>query len=166
MSRQAELTAVQPVVRRSRRMSWAWLGVGPFFVFSLLFLILPTLDLVIGAFQTPDGSFTLDNIARLNQPTIVSAYWISIQVSLASATLGAIAGFFIAYAVVLGKLPQGAPPVRHHLQRRRVAIRRHSARLRLPRDARADRPGDGVARPGVPGSISATSASISSASGG
>ncbi len=106
MSRQAELTAVQPAVRRSRRVSWAWLGVGPFFLFSLLFLILPTLDLVIGAFRTPDGSFTLDNIARLNQPTIVSAYWISVQVSLASATLGAVAGFFIAYAVVLGKLPK------------------------------------------------------------
>jgi putative spermidine/putrescine transport system permease protein len=110
MSRQAELTAVQPVMRRSRRVSWAWVGVGPFFLFSLLFLILPTLDLVIGAFQTPDGSFTLDNLARLNQPTIISAYWISIQVSLASATLGAVAGFFIAYAVVLGKLPKALRP--------------------------------------------------------
>jgi len=107
---QAELAAVAPIPRRGRRMSWAWLGIVPFFLFALLFLILPTLDLVIGAFQTPDGSFTLDNIARLNQPTIVSAYWISIQVSLASAILGALAGFFIAYAVVLGKLPKPLRP--------------------------------------------------------
>lgn len=110
MSREAELAAVAPAVRRHRRMSWAWLGVGPFFLFSLLFLILPTLDLVIGAFQTADGGFTLDNLARLNQPTIISAYVISIQVSLASAILGAIAGFFIAYAVVLGKLPKFLRP--------------------------------------------------------
>lgn len=110
MSRQAELAAASPAVRRSRRVSWAWLGVGPFFLFTVLFLILPTLDLVVGAFQTPDGSFTLDNLARLNQPTIISAYWISIQVSVASALLGAAAGFFIAYAVVLGKLPKPLRP--------------------------------------------------------
>lgn len=110
MSVPAELTAVRPVVRRSRRLSWAWLGIVPFAVFSLLFLILPTLDLVLGAFQTPDGSFTLGNIARLNQPTIISAYVISVQVSLASALLGAAAGFFIAYAVVLGKLPKALRP--------------------------------------------------------
>ncbi len=110
MSRQAELAIVQPVERRPRRLSWAWLGVGPFFLFSLLFLILPTLDLVVGAFQTPDGSFTLDNIARLNQPTIVNAYLISLQVSVASALLGAAAGFAIAYAVVLGKLPKALRP--------------------------------------------------------
>jgi len=110
MSRQAEMTAVAPVRRRSRRLSWAWLGVGPFFLFTVLFLILPTLDLVVGAFQTPEGSFTLENLARLNQPTIISAYWISIQVSVASALLGAAAGFFIAYAVVLGKLPKPLRP--------------------------------------------------------
>ena len=92
------------------RISWAWLGVAPFFVFALMFLILPTLDLIVGAFRTPDGSFTVDNILRLNQPTILSAYWISIQVSLASAILGGFAGFFIAYAVVLGKLPRRLRP--------------------------------------------------------
>jgi len=84
MSRQAELVLVQPVARRPRRLSWAWLGVVPFFLFSLLFLILPTLNLVAGAFQTPDGALTLDNIARLYQPTIISAYLISIEVSIAS----------------------------------------------------------------------------------
>lgn len=92
--------------KRPQRVSLAWLGVAPFFIFALLFLILPTLDLVVGAFRTPDGAFTLDNIRRLNQPTIISAYWISIQVSIASAVLGAIAGFFIAHAVVMGRVPR------------------------------------------------------------
>ena len=99
-----------PVARRSR-VPWAWIGILPFLLFALLFLFLPTADLVIGAFQRPDGSLTFDNIVRLNQPTIVSAYWISIEVSLASAFLGALAGFFIAYAVAQGRLPRWMRPL-------------------------------------------------------
>ena len=99
-----------PRIRRDR-ISFAWVGVVPFFLFALLFLILPTLDLIVGAFRTPDGSFTLDNIRRLNQPTIISAYKISIQVSLASSIIGAIAGFFLAYAVVMGRVPRFLRPM-------------------------------------------------------
>ena len=62
-------------------MSWAWLGVVPFFVFALMFLIVPTGFLMVGAFEDPDGHFTLDNIFNLFQPSILSAYWISIEVS-------------------------------------------------------------------------------------
>ena len=102
--------AAQPVARRSR-VPWAWIGILPFLLFALLFLFLPTADLVIGAFQRPDGSLTFDNIARLNQPTIVSAYWISIEVSLASAILGGGGGFFLAYAVVMGRLPRWMRPL-------------------------------------------------------
>jgi putative spermidine/putrescine transport system permease protein len=101
-----------PATRPKREpMSWAWLGIAPFLIFALLFLILPTLDLMIGAFRTPDGGFTLDNIRRLNQPTILSAYWISIQVSIASALLGAVVGFAIAAAVVLGRVPGWLRPI-------------------------------------------------------
>ncbi|MGK9166858.1 ABC transporter permease subunit [Inquilinus limosus] len=86
-------------------MSWAWLGVAPFFLFALLFLVLPTGYLLVGSFQTPDGTFTLDNIANLFQRSILDAYWISIRVSAASALLGALIGFFLAYAAVMGGLP-------------------------------------------------------------
>lgn len=96
-------TAPPPVVKPA--FSWAWLGVTPFFLFALLFLILPTLYLVVGAFMDTQGNFTLDNIVNLFQPTILRAYWISIQVSAASAILGALFGFFLAYAVTLGGLP-------------------------------------------------------------
>ena len=68
--------------------SWAWLGVMPFFIFALMFLILPTAYLMIGGFQDADGNFTLNNIRDLFQPSILSAYWISIEVSLASAVGG------------------------------------------------------------------------------
>jgi putative spermidine/putrescine transport system permease protein len=95
---------------RSEPMSWAWLGVVPFFAFALMFLILPTGFLMVGAFQDPDGRFTLDNIFNLFQPSILSAYWISIEVSAASAFGGAIIGFFLAYAGILGGLPRWIRP--------------------------------------------------------
>ncbi|GAB2175317.1 ABC transporter permease [Dongia sp. agr-C8] len=89
---------------------WAWLGVGPFFIFALMFLLLPTVYLLVGAFQDADGHFTLQNLADLFTPSILSAYWISIKVSLASALVGALIGFFLAYAVVLGGLPAWLRP--------------------------------------------------------
>lgn len=92
-------------------MSWAWLGVAPFFLFALLFLILPTGFLFVGSFQDADGNFTLQNIVNLFQPSIRNAYWISIKVSLASALLGALIGFFLAYAVVMGGLPKWLRPM-------------------------------------------------------
>jgi putative spermidine/putrescine transport system permease protein len=89
---------------------WAWIGVVPFFAFALMFLLLPTLYLLVGAFQDADGHFTLQNLADLFTPSILSAYWISIKVSLASALVGAIIGFFLAYAVVMGGLPAWLRP--------------------------------------------------------
>jgi putative spermidine/putrescine transport system permease protein len=83
-----------------------WLGVLPFAAFTILFLIMPTMKIVIGAFQTPDGSFTFENIGNLFTTSILSAYWISIKISLASAILGCLIGFAVAAAVVLGGLPQ------------------------------------------------------------
>jgi putative spermidine/putrescine transport system permease protein len=83
-----------------------WLGVLPFAAFTILFLIMPTMKIVIGAFQTPDGSFTFENIGNLFTTSILSAYWISIKISLASALLGCLIGFAVAAAVVLGGLPQ------------------------------------------------------------
>ena len=91
--------------RRGRRISLAWLGVMPFVAFALLFLILPTLQIVTGAFRNPAGEFTLDNIANLFEPSILAAYWISIRISVASAFLGCFIGFLMAAAVVLGGLP-------------------------------------------------------------
>src|SRR3712207_3755538 len=110
---QADGAVPLPVVAARPRMgmpSWNWLGVAPFFVFALLFLILPTADLVIGAFQDAEGSFTLENVANLSQPSIVSAYTISIQVSAASALGGAIIGSLLAAAVVFGGLPRWIRP--------------------------------------------------------
>lgn len=101
---------ISAVQSRAEPMSWAWLGVVPFFVFALMFLIVPTGFLMVGAFQDPDGHFTLNNIFNLFQPSILSAYWISIEVSAASAFGGAVIGFFLAYAGILGGLPRWIRP--------------------------------------------------------
>jgi putative spermidine/putrescine transport system permease protein len=79
-----------------------WVGILPFFVFVFLFLILPTLYIVVGAFRTPDGSFTFDNILGLNTPSIRNAYWLSIKISFYSALLGCLIGFAMAAAITVG----------------------------------------------------------------
>ncbi|MBN9528449.1 MAG: ABC transporter permease subunit [Alphaproteobacteria bacterium] len=102
--------APSPSGFRLDRSSWAWVGVAPFLLFAVLFLIAPTFFLIIGAFQDADGHFTFRNISNLFQPSIIASYWISIQISAASAITGAIIGFFMAYAVVLGGLPRWLRP--------------------------------------------------------
>jgi putative spermidine/putrescine transport system permease protein len=87
------------------RLPLNWLGVVPFLLFALLFLILPTMNIVLGAFRNPAGEFTLQNIQNLFTPSIMAAYWISIKISMASAILGCAIGFAVAAAVTLGGLP-------------------------------------------------------------
>jgi putative spermidine/putrescine transport system permease protein len=105
--------ATPPKASRARlaQGALAWIGVAPFFIFTLLFLILPTGFLVVGSFQDADGNFTFANIVGLFQPLIVKAYWTSIKVSLASAILGAAVGFWLAHAVVMGALPGWMRPI-------------------------------------------------------
>lgn len=102
----APLPSPMPMQMR-RRVPLNWLGVAPFLIFAMVFLLLPTLNIVIEAFRTPDGAFTLDNVLNLSQPRIVSAFWVSIKISFATALLGCLIGFLIAVAVSLGGLPAG-----------------------------------------------------------
>jgi len=87
------------------RIGWNWLGVVPFLAFAALFLILPTMNIVIGAFRDAQGGFTLANIAGLAAPRIRASFALSIEISLASAVLGCAIGFAMAAAVVMGGLP-------------------------------------------------------------
>ncbi|MCB9994444.1 MAG: ABC transporter permease subunit [Hyphomicrobiaceae bacterium] len=82
-------------------------GVTPFILFALMFLVAPTSYLFVNAFVDENGQFTFGNIVALFQPQIMSAYWISIRVSFASAAIGALVGLAIALAVIRGGLPRG-----------------------------------------------------------
>lgn len=83
----------------------AWLGAAPFLLFALLFLILPTARIVLGAFQTPDGGFTLGNLAGLFTPSILDAFALSLKLSLITAVIGVVCGLAIALAVIRGGMP-------------------------------------------------------------
>jgi putative spermidine/putrescine transport system permease protein len=82
-----------------------WLGVLPFFVFSALFLIGPTLILAFRSLEGPGGGLTFDNYRQLANDTVVSAYGMSIRISLTTAILGGLIGFLVAWVVSMGGLP-------------------------------------------------------------
>ncbi|NHQ80716.1 ABC transporter permease subunit [Chromobacterium vaccinii] len=101
-------TASPPSAARASLLSW--LGVAPFLLFALLFLILPTGMLMVGAFHDAQGHFTLNNIARLFDDNILSAYKISLEISAASAILGTALGLLLALAAIRGGLPAWIRP--------------------------------------------------------
>ncbi len=104
--RYSPMPEATPLRRIRRRLPVEWLGIMPFVAFALLFLIMPTMKIVIGAFQTQDGGFTLQNLIDLNTDSIRSAYITSIKLSLITALLGCAVGFAMASAVVFGGLPK------------------------------------------------------------
>ncbi len=82
------------------------MGIGPFAVFAVLFLVLPTAGLFIGAFQDAEGNFTLANIAGLMTPIVANAFRQSIIVSGVSAILGAVIGLAIAMSLAGPGIPR------------------------------------------------------------
>ncbi|MBI5651664.1 MAG: hypothetical protein HZC40_14655 [Chloroflexi bacterium] len=90
----------------ARRFSWEWIGVVPFFLYALLFLIIPSSFLVIGSFQNAQGGFTLDNFVGLFDETVRNSYTLSLQISLFTALAGGVFGFLMAYAAIAGGLPR------------------------------------------------------------
>jgi len=84
-----------------------WIGVLPFFLFAILFIVLPSLRLFVGSFKNNDGQFTFQNMLDLfTQPYILNAYWLSIKISAATALGGGVFGFLLAFSVTVGGLPK------------------------------------------------------------
>ena len=96
-----------PVARpQSKKFSWAWLGLVPFFLYAIMFLFLPSVSIFIRSFQGADGGFTFQNILNLfARSDIMNAYKTSLVISVVTALGGALFGFLLAYAVILGGLP-------------------------------------------------------------
>jgi putative spermidine/putrescine transport system permease protein len=88
--------------RGGRRLPLTWLGAVPFLAYVAIFLILPTIIVVAGAFSGPHGP-TLSNIKALSQDYIVTSFKNSIELSAASAIIGAVCGAVLAYVIVSGK---------------------------------------------------------------
>ena len=98
-----------PLARPARRgFNWSFVGVLPFFLFAVVFMLFPIGFLVLGSFQDSNNgnAFTLQNYADLTTQQVARAFANSIEISLVSAIAGALFGLLLAYAVILGGLPR------------------------------------------------------------
>ncbi|GAA0580732.1 ABC transporter permease subunit [Paractinoplanes ferrugineus] len=78
----------------------ALLGAVPFFGYVAIFLIVPTLVVVIGAFAGTDGAVSSANVEALTNGYLLDAFGRSIVLSAVSALVGAVLGALLAYALV------------------------------------------------------------------
>ncbi|MBC7558768.1 MAG: ABC transporter permease subunit [Dermatophilaceae bacterium] len=85
----------------------ALLGVLPFLAYTTIFLLVPTLIVVIGACLDGNNRLTLGNLSALAQPQIASAFMHSVVLSAVTALLGAVFGALLAYAVSTAR--EGGP---------------------------------------------------------
>jgi putative spermidine/putrescine transport system permease protein len=85
----------------------ALLGVLPFVAYTTVFLLIPTLIVVVGAFVDGQGRPTLGNLSALTQPQIVAGFVRSVVLSAVTAVLGAVFGALLAYAVSTAR--EGGP---------------------------------------------------------
>ncbi len=76
------------------------MGLLPFLAFVTIFLVVPTVTVVAGAFQGDEGGFTLERVRALTEDTPVRALRTSLELSFASAALGAVLGALLAYLIV------------------------------------------------------------------
>lgn len=93
-----------PAAARTRalggfRPSGALVGVVPFFAYTTVFLIIPTLVVVVGAFLGPNNTPTLSNLSGLLEPSALRGLKQSVILSAVTSLLGAVIGGLLAYAV-------------------------------------------------------------------
>ncbi len=109
MSRSADPSGAQAVLRARPGRSTAlltWLGIVPFALFTLAFLGVPTVKLIVCSFVDSSGAFTLGNYEDFGSKIVLNAYQTSIEISLVTAIAAAVFGFLLAYAVISGGLPK------------------------------------------------------------
>lgn len=82
-----------------RRRFRAALPLLPFLVFVGVFLIVPTLTVVVGAFYL-DGEFTLSRVGALFSETALLALWRSVLLSASTAIIGAFFGAGLAWLII------------------------------------------------------------------
>jgi len=89
-----------PVAPRPTRRSWLNVaGTVPFFGYTGVFLLLPTILVVAGAFRTRQGGFTLNGIQQLFASRTAGVFLNSLWISALTALVGAVFGAVVAYAL-------------------------------------------------------------------
>ncbi|WP_368499748.1 ABC transporter permease [Herbiconiux sp. A18JL235] len=87
-------------------MNGSVLGLVPFTAYIVLFLALPTVIALVTGFVDGDGAFTLDNVAALGDPVILSTFGNSLWLSALTAAVGAVLGALFCYPLI-GAKPTG-----------------------------------------------------------
>ena len=96
--------------KRSHTRRWAFLGMLPFVAFITIFLLIPTGEIIVGAFRTVNGAFTLSNISDIFQAPYPAAFQFSVELSALSALIGGIFGFLLANAILHHGVPRWIRP--------------------------------------------------------
>jgi len=81
-----------------------YVGLFPFFIYSGIFLAIPTLQVVILAFRNQDRGWTLDNVKEAVTGVYLLSFQQSLWLSAISAITGAIFGFIAAYAITVSNI--------------------------------------------------------------
>lgn len=72
----------------------------PFLAYVGIFLVVPTVTVVIGAFRDADGAFSLERIRALGSETALDALTTSLVLSFSSAAIGAVLGAILCQLIV------------------------------------------------------------------
>ncbi len=97
--------------RRRRRHRLRWLGVVPFFAFFAVFLIVPTVELIVDAFKGANGHFTFSNVDAIVHVPYLGSFESSLELSGLSALMGGVLGFLVANAVAQRGVPRALRPI-------------------------------------------------------
>jgi putative spermidine/putrescine transport system permease protein len=78
----------------------------PFLAYAAAFLLVPAGVVMVGAFQSQEGGWTLDNVRTLFDEPYRTYFANSIEVSLVTALLGGLVGLLMAYSAVRDGTPR------------------------------------------------------------
>ncbi len=85
--------------KKIRQIFFEYSGLIPFFIFAILFIGIPTLVVILNAFKTNDGNYTLSNILLAFTDVYFLSLISSLKLGLTSALTGVFFGLMISYAV-------------------------------------------------------------------
>ena len=98
------LSESDPVPESGSRASFgsrlrALVGVIPFAAYTFVFLGIPTVAIIVGAFQRPSGGYTFDNVRVAASGVYRTGFETSLELALLTSVVPGIVGLLVAYAV-------------------------------------------------------------------
>ncbi|HAP75838.1 MAG TPA: ABC transporter permease [Acidimicrobiaceae bacterium] len=87
------------------RRNWAWLGLVPFLLFLVLFLLIPAVSVFNNALRTEDG-FSFSAMGEAITGQNFDAFWFSVRFSALAAFIGVLIGGLLAYAAATATRPR------------------------------------------------------------